>query len=80
MAQKVIEGGIVTWRYMHEILRWLTFKLAQSLRSRVKTPRWLKIRSGQYLESCFCSNFELSQSFWSENLSHLEVLTLDRRF
>ena len=46
MAQKVIEGGIVTWRHMHEILRWLNFKLAQNPRSHhvnshVKTPRWL---------------------------------------
>ena len=31
MAQKVIERGIVTWRHMHEILRWLNFKLAQNL-------------------------------------------------
>ena len=53
MAQKVIEGGIVTWRYMHEILRWLNFKLAQNLRSRVETLRWLKIRSSEYLESLF---------------------------
>ena len=29
MTQKVIEGGFVTWRHMHEILRWLNFKLAQ---------------------------------------------------
>ena len=39
MAQKVMEGGIVTWRHMYEILRWLNFKLAQILRSRVKTLR-----------------------------------------
>ena len=62
MAQKVIERGIVTWRYMYEILRWLNFKLAQ------------------YLESSVSSNFELSQSFWSEKVSHLGVLTRDRRF
>ena len=31
LAQKVIEGDIVTWRHMHEILRWLKFKLAQYL-------------------------------------------------
>ena len=29
MAQKVIEGDAIKWRHIHEILRWLTLKLAQ---------------------------------------------------
>ena len=28
MAQKVIEGDFATWKHMHEILRWLTFKIS----------------------------------------------------
>ena len=47
---------------------------------RPETLRWLKIRSSQYIESSFCSNFELSQRFWSEKVSHLGVLTRDCRF
>ena len=31
MAQKVIEGDVVTGRHMHEILRQQTFKLTQNL-------------------------------------------------
>ena len=38
MAQKVIEGGIVTWMHMHEILRWLNFEFAQNL-GHVSKPR-----------------------------------------
>ena len=62
MAQKVIEGGVVTWRHMHEILRWLNFKLAQNLRSRVKTPRWLtfsdlKLWDGSKFEPINISNW-----------------------
>ena len=55
IAQKVIEGGIVTWRHMHEILRWLNFKLAQNLRSRVKTSRWLTFSDQKLWDS---SKFE----------------------
>ena len=47
---------------------------------RPETLRWLKIRSNQYLEFSFCSNFEPSQSFRSEKVSHLGVLTRDQDF
>ena len=57
MAQKVIEGGIVTWKHMHEILR-----------------------SETRFEILTASNSEASQSFWSEKVSHLGVLTRDRDF
>ena len=78
MAQKVIEGGIVTWRYMHEILRWLNFKLAQNLRSRVKTPRWLTFSDQKLWDS---SKFEqkLDSRYWLLRiLSHLRVSGLKK--
>ena len=65
MAQKVIEGGVVTWRHMHEILRWLNFKLAQNLRSRRKNSEPSR-------------GFEPSQSLRSEKVNHLGVLTRDQ--
>ena len=43
MAQEVIEGGVVTGRHMHEILRWLN-KLAQNLDHISKlrdAPSWM---------------------------------------
>ena len=61
MAQKVIEGGIVTWRHIHEILRWLNFLASTETRFEILTA----------------SNSEASQSFWSEKVSHLGVLTRD---
>ena len=48
--------------------------------SRPKNLRWLKIRSMQYLEYIFFSNFEPSRSLRSEKVNHLWVLTRDRQF
>ena len=75
MAQKVIEGGVVTWRHMHEISRWLNYKMAQNLDHVSKlrecslfqtgTLRWLKIRTETEFEILIASNSEPSQSFGS---------------
>ena len=79
MAQKVIEGGVVTWRHMHVTLRWLNFKLAQNLRSRVKTPRWLTFSDQKLWDS---SNSERNSirdidsfEFWA--ISEFEVWKCD---
>ena len=91
LAQKVIEGGIASCRHMHEILRWFNFKLAQNLRSRVKTPRWLTFSDQKLWDS---SKFEqkLESRYWLlrilshlrvsglKKVSHLGVLTRHRRF
>ena len=65
-------------------LRWLKKSSKEVLSRediwRPNTLRWLKIRSNQYLELSFCANFELSQSFRSEKVSHLGVLTRDQDF
>ena len=53
MAQKVIEGGFVTWRHMHEILRWLNFKLAQNL------DHVSKLRDGSLFQT---KNSEIAQN------------------
>ena len=73
--------------HMLEILRWLTFKLAQNLNSetahffRPQILRWFKIRSIQYLEMNFfeisevCHVIEILSQFESkpsQNLSHFE--------
>ena len=63
-GSKVIEGGIVTWRHIHEILRWLNFLASTETRFEILTA----------------SNSEPSQSFWSEKVSHLGVWSRDRRF
>ena len=47
---------------------------------RPETLRWLKIRTETQFEILIASNFEPSQSFRSEKVSHLEVLTRDRDF
>ena len=54
MAQKVIEGGLYTWRHMHVTLRWLKIRTVQFLfnfsskyPSRVKTLRWLTFFSSK---------------------------------
>ena len=45
MTQKVIEGGVVAWRHMHEILRLLNFKLAQNL------DHMTKLRDGSLFQA-----------------------------
>ena len=47
---------------------------------RPETLRWLKIRTETEFEILIASNFELSQSFRYEKVSHLGVLTRDRDF
>ena len=64
MAQKVIEGGIVTWRYMHDILRWLNFKLAQNL------DHVSKLRNGSLFQTW---NSEMAQNS-KQSKSRIEFL------
>ena len=56
MAQKVIEGDVVTWRHMHAILRWPKIRTIQFLfdfgskyQSRVKILRWPTFFSSKIL-------------------------------
>ena len=90
MAQKVIEGGIVTWRHMHEILRWLNFELAQNL-DHVSKPRdgslfqtWNSEMAQNSKQSIsriqFLFEFWAISEFRSEKVSTLGVLTRDRDF
>ena len=55
-------------------------KIGLKSRSLVKTLRWLKIRKEIQFQVLIASNFEPSQSFGSEKVSHLGVLTRDRDF
>ena len=73
MAQKVIEGDVVTGRYMHEILRWHTFKLAQNLDHVANFRDFKEI----HFEILNASNFEQSQNFRSEKVSHLGISSRD---
>ena len=71
MAQKVIEGGIVTWRHMHEILRWLNYKLVKNL------DHVSKLRDDSLFQT---ENSKIAQNSSHLAVSHLEVLTRDRDF
>ena len=64
MAQKVIEGGFVTWRHMHEILRRLNFKLAQNL------DHVSKLRDGSFFQTW---NSEMAQNS-KHSISRIEFL------
>ena len=55
-------------------------QICSKSRSRVKTQKWFKIRKEIQFEVLIASNFEPSQSFGSEKVSHLGVLTRDRDF
>ena len=76
MAQKVIEEDVVTGRHMHEILRQQTFKLTQNLDHVANFRDFKEI----HFEILNASNFEPSQNFRSEKVSHLGILPRDRDF
>ena len=80
-SQEVLSRGVICMRFWDgSTSNWLkisitcqNFEMAQFFRP--ETLRWHKIRSSQYLESSFCSNFELSQSLRFEKVSHFGLST-----
>ena len=90
MTQKVIEGGVVAWRHMHEILRLLNFKLAQNLdhmsklrdgpQIQTRNSEMAQNRSNLYLEFISFRILSYLRVFGPKKVSYLGVLTRDRGF
>ena len=91
MTQKDIEGDVFTWTPYTWDFEMAQLHIGSKSRSRVKTPRGLtfsdlklwdssKFEQEPQFEILIASNFEPSQSFRSEKVSPLGVLTRDRDF
>ena len=85
MAQKVIEGDVVTWRHMHEILRWpkirtiqFLFNFSSKYQSRVKILRWPTFFSPKTLRWPKIRTIFASKSISLRILGHLRIFGLKK--
>ena len=85
MAQKVIEGDVVTWRHMHAILRWPKIRTIQFLfdfgskyQSRVKILRWPTFFSPKILRWPKIRTISASNTISLRILGHLRIFGLKK--